>query len=66
MATRLRNVRVEDDLWAAAEAAAARRGTNRSAYVVAKLTELVEHDKAQQAFVNGLTATPATDQERPR
>lgn len=63
MPTPSRNLRVADQLWNDAKAAAARRNTTVTSYLVGKLTELVEHDKTQQAFVNGLTATPAADRQ---
>lgn len=57
-ATPTRQFRVADALWNAARDAAARRDTTRAAYLVAKLEELVEADRAEQAFVNGLKAAP--------
>lgn len=58
-ATPARQFRVTDALWNAAKDAAARRDTTRTAYLVAKLEELVAADRAERAFVEGLEAAAA-------
>lgn len=55
--TPARHIRVADDLWNAAKEAADRRDTTRTEYLVARLVELVEADRTEQAFRNGLTPT---------
>lgn len=55
-ATPARQFRVADALWNAAKDAAARRNTTRTAYLIEKLTELVEADRIQQAWTEGLEA----------
>lgn len=61
MATPSRQVRVPDQLWAEAEEACARRGTTRSAYLVGKLAELVESDRVERVFVEGLPAAQVAE-----
>lgn len=53
--TTIRSVRVSDDLWAAAQAAAQRRGMTVSAFIVQALTQLVANDKLD--FPPGQTGT---------
>lgn len=65
MATPTRQIRVPDVLWEAAKDAAARRNTTRAAYLVAKLVELVEADRAEQAFINGLEAPTVLEAATP-
>lgn len=54
MATTARNVRVPDDRWEEAKAILGGRGTTVSAYLNAKLEELVVAERARRAFVDGL------------
>lgn len=48
MATPLRNVRVPDDVWQAAQAAAAANGTTVSAVIVDRLERYVARQRRQQ------------------
>lgn len=64
MATPSRNVRVADDVWDAAQDVLARRGTTVSAYLRGKLTELVEADRAHQAWAAGLGSDATVPPEK--
>lgn len=61
MATPSRQVRVPDELWAAAERILADRGTTRGAWINAKLAELVAADRVARAFVEGLSPAQADE-----
>lgn len=57
--TPLRAFRIPDELYLAAKDAAGRQGTTLAAVVVQALTELVERDRLERAWVEGLDAEGA-------